>query len=444
MQASKFGFNFQLAYGSQSPVTELPPSEKGFYDTMGNAWEWAEDHFSAFAGFKVHPFYEDFSSPCFAGKHQLILGGSFISTGQLASKHARYQFRPHFFQHATFRVVRQEVDRSLYDMARYGRENPIVPFFPTSCMDCAEPHVGDGPCCSVHRRSAYTPTMAEGLEQCKAMQEATETLYESDAVVSQYLAMHFGPADKVYPRAILDQGGLLQASMDSHRMAAQELAAWARRFSLPLHNAIDLGCACGRATFELVAAGFAEAVGLDISATLIGVAGRIKDSGHFDYDLRVEGELTERVAATLEGRLREAGVAQRTRFVRGDACRLPPELLGAGSAGGCHDAVLVANVLDRVPEPRLLLGQVALALRPGGVALITSPFSWSDKYTGRSNWIGATYKDGEAQRSSDALHALLAGFGFEVLEEGSVPLLLPEHSRKFELLIAHKLVLRKI
>ena len=36
-----------------------------------------------------------------------ILGGSFISTGQLASKFARYQFRPHFFQHATFRVVCQ-------------------------------------------------------------------------------------------------------------------------------------------------------------------------------------------------------------------------------------------------------------------------------------------------------------------------------------------------
>jgi hypothetical protein len=37
------------------------------------------------------------------------MGGSFISTGQLASKYARYQFRPHFFQHASFRVVMPEV-----------------------------------------------------------------------------------------------------------------------------------------------------------------------------------------------------------------------------------------------------------------------------------------------------------------------------------------------
>ena len=50
--------------------------------------------------------------------HSQIIGGSFISTGQLTSKHARYQFRPHFFQHASFRVVVPEVDLSLYDMTR--------------------------------------------------------------------------------------------------------------------------------------------------------------------------------------------------------------------------------------------------------------------------------------------------------------------------------------
>jgi hypothetical protein len=44
------GFNFQLAYGSQSPVTALQASDKGFHDVFGNAWEWAEDHFAAFPG----------------------------------------------------------------------------------------------------------------------------------------------------------------------------------------------------------------------------------------------------------------------------------------------------------------------------------------------------------------------------------------------------------
>ena len=47
------GANLQLAYTSSSPVNALPPSTKGFHDTMGNSWEWAEDHFAAFPGFKV-------------------------------------------------------------------------------------------------------------------------------------------------------------------------------------------------------------------------------------------------------------------------------------------------------------------------------------------------------------------------------------------------------
>jgi formylglycine-generating enzyme required for sulfatase activity len=65
---AKVGFNVQLAYGSQSPVDALAPSDKGFYDVFGNAWEWGLDHFAAYHGFKVHPYYDDFSAPCFGGE----------------------------------------------------------------------------------------------------------------------------------------------------------------------------------------------------------------------------------------------------------------------------------------------------------------------------------------------------------------------------------------
>ena len=57
-------------------------------------------------GFKVHPIYDDFSAPCFDGKHQTLIGGSFISTGDELSRFARFHFRPHFMQHAGFRVAR--------------------------------------------------------------------------------------------------------------------------------------------------------------------------------------------------------------------------------------------------------------------------------------------------------------------------------------------------
>ncbi|KAG2489957.1 hypothetical protein HYH03_011587 [Edaphochlamys debaryana] len=429
---SAAGSNFQLAHGSANPVQELPPSEKGFYDVFGSSWEWAEDHYAAFPGFKVHPFYEDFSSPCFAGKHQLILGGSFASTGQLASKFARYQFRPHFFQHATFRLVAQEVDLSLYDAARYGPQNPIVPFYETSCMDSAPPHVGDGPCCSKHRRAAFTSTAVEEAASSKAKLEAAQVAYESDAILAQYLTFHFGPVDRVYPD-LASETGLLAAGIDFPRKLAETLTAAAERCGALAGGsgrALDLGCAVGRSSFEL-ARRFGEVVGVDISKTFIEVAGKLRDNGRLDYEAALEGAITERLTAQMP----EGIEASRCRFLQGDACNLPPSL-------GQFDAVLAANLLCRVPEPAACIAQIKACLRPGGVALLTSPFSWLEQYTDQANWVGGNYKDGLPNRSADALKALLAP-DFEVLEEGSMPLVIREHARKYQFITAHKLVLRR-
>ncbi|XP_050402624.1 uncharacterized protein LOC126818955 [Patella vulgata] len=98
--------NLNMQYGSSTPVNLYPANDVGFCDVYGNAWEWHEDHFNGFNGFHTHHLYDDFSSPCFDGKHYMILGGSWISTGDLASRFARYAFRPHFIQHLGFRVVR--------------------------------------------------------------------------------------------------------------------------------------------------------------------------------------------------------------------------------------------------------------------------------------------------------------------------------------------------
>lgn len=430
---TKGGFNLQLAYGSQSPVTELPPSEPGFHDVLGNAWEWGEDHYSAFPGFKVHPYYEDFSSPCFGGKHQMIIGGSFISTGQLASKFARYQFRPHFFQHATFRVVAPEVNLSEYDMTRYGPHNPVVPFMHTSCMDCAPPYVGDGPCCSVKRRGAFTPTLAEEAASTAAKNRSTQVLYESDALLAQVLALHYGEVDRAFA-PLAGEGGVLQMSLQFHRRCAEDAAAWCERLGRPCGRALDLGCSVGRGTFELARAGFQSVTGVDLSTRVIEVATKLKENRHTEYDLKVEGDLTQRVSAALDD-----GVdAERVTFLQGDACALPADMAGA------YDAALCANLLDRVPDPARVLQQARDALAPGGVLVLTSPFSWSEEYTDRANWLGGVYKDGAPLWSADALPAVLAGLDLEVVaQDGCVPLLIPDHARKFQLLLTHKLVLRR-
>ncbi len=99
--------NINLEYGaSPCPVDKFKQGD--FYDVIGNVWQWTETPITGFPGFKVHPLYDDFSTPTFDGKHNIIKGGSWISTGNEATKHSRYAFRRHFYQHAGFRYIQTE------------------------------------------------------------------------------------------------------------------------------------------------------------------------------------------------------------------------------------------------------------------------------------------------------------------------------------------------
>jgi len=90
-------------YCSQTAVDEFKHGD--FYDVIGNVWQWSSTTIDGFKGFEIHPLYDDFSVPTFDRRHNLIKGGSFISTGNEALLSARYAFRRHFFQHAGFRYV---------------------------------------------------------------------------------------------------------------------------------------------------------------------------------------------------------------------------------------------------------------------------------------------------------------------------------------------------
>ncbi|HSG63231.1 MAG TPA: SUMF1/EgtB/PvdO family nonheme iron enzyme, partial [Pseudomonadales bacterium] len=101
--------NISLAYyASSCPINRF--EHNGFFDIVGNVWQWTETAIDGFNGFAVHPLYDDFSTPTFDGKHNLIKGGSWISTGNEAIKASRYAFRRHFYQHAGFRYVESAQD----------------------------------------------------------------------------------------------------------------------------------------------------------------------------------------------------------------------------------------------------------------------------------------------------------------------------------------------
>ncbi|KLV03615.1 SAM-dependent methyltransferase [Photobacterium aquae] len=96
--------NIELSYFASSCPVDRFQSE-GLCDIVGNVWQWTETCIDGFPGFAVHPLYDDFSTPTFDGKHTLIKGGSWISTGNESTRTSRYAFRRHFYQHAGFRYI---------------------------------------------------------------------------------------------------------------------------------------------------------------------------------------------------------------------------------------------------------------------------------------------------------------------------------------------------
>ncbi len=71
--------------------------------------------------------------------------------------------------------------------------------------------------------------------------------------------------------------------------------------------------------------------------------------------------------------------------LQADLCRLPKNLVQ-------FDAVLAANVLERMPDPANFLDQLSTLVKANGVAVLASAFSWSEKCTAKDSWLGGFYK----------------------------------------------------
>lgn len=116
--------NIHLEYwASPCPVNHFEQGD--FFDVIGNVWQWTETPITGFPGFKVHPMYDDFSTPTFDGKHNLIKGGSWISTGNEATIHSRYAFRRHFYQHAGFRYIESDAPLTI-QQADYETDEEVT------------------------------------------------------------------------------------------------------------------------------------------------------------------------------------------------------------------------------------------------------------------------------------------------------------------------------
>lgn len=229
--------------------------------------------------------------------------------------------------------------------------------------------------------------------------------YESDDELSQYLLFHYGSEEE-----ILGDMPAPRAGLNFPRRCVSELIGPMGRDS----RALDVGCAVGRSTFEL-ARYAAKVIGVDFSKKFIQAAETLKQAGECEGHKVLEGELS----ATFRAKVPVGIECERVTFEVGDAMHLRPDLEG-------FDAVLAANLICRLPEPRRFLDRVPQLVKPGGQFLLSTPFSWLEEFTPRANWLGSG-----GQRSFEVIKEILNPH-FELQTTKEMPFLIREHERKFQ------------
>jgi ubiquinone/menaquinone biosynthesis C-methylase UbiE len=173
---------------------------------------------------------------------------------------------------------------------------------------------------------------------------------------------------------------------------------------------------------------------VDLSGSFINAALELKNKGSISYKQSEEGDIT----SWREARVESALAREKTEFRRADACALPPDFVD-------FDAVLMANLLCRVPSPMSVLQRMSGArgvVRRGGLLVMTTPFSWLPEYTPREVWLGGFEQDGKEQWSADAFLKIMDK-EFILLKKDAIPLVIREHKRKFQYIVADSYVFQR-
>lgn len=354
--------NINLEYEmSACPVTRHK-FKNGFYDLIGNVWQWTETHMEGFDGFKVHPIYDDFSTPTFDGKHNIFKGGCWISTGNYSIKDSRYAFRRHFLQYSGLRYVEAE--------------------------QLPEPKVN---------------------------------IYETDTMVSQYLEFHYG--DEYY--------GVPNFSVACVEKITPYITLG------KTERALDIGCASGRAAFEL-GKYFDHIDAIDFSAALIKAPINLQQRGSQPYIIQEEGELVNYREIKLSDYAGYDAIKNNVSFTQGDACNLPPKFTD-------YDLVFASNLIDRLYDPAKFLTLIKNRIRVGGLLVIISPYTWLEEFTPRDQWLGG-YKSstGESYTTLEGIEDLLSSERFTLINQPQdIPFVIRETARKFQHTISQLSVWQK-
>jgi putative 4-mercaptohistidine N1-methyltranferase len=238
--------------------------------------------------------------------------------------------------------------------------------------------------------------------------------YESDRYLHEYLLFHFGTEAQWGQSGLLPAGALsfAQRCVTAHVAPGKKYA-----------RALDLGCAVGGSSFELSKI-CDEVVAIDFSHRFIQAAQHLQQTGTHDLLIVEEGELSRPSQVQ-----RPSGTQpEKISFRQGDAQHLPADL-------GLFDLVLLANLIDRLPDPQKCLEAMNHLVRPGGQLIITSPYTWLESFTPKEKWLGGYWDAGRPVRTLETLRTVLAPhFIFQTNRD--LPFLIREHARKFQWSVA--------
>ena len=199
------------------------------------------------------------------------------------------------------------------------------------------------------------------------------------------------------------------------------------------HGAVlDLGCAVGRASVEL-SRHFERVVGLDYSEAFIRTARDLLDQGSLRYQRHESGRHWTELLASVPDDVDRS----RIQFVQGDASDLDSAGLGQP---GQFDAVLLSNLLCRLPDPAACLKQFVGNHSPvaeNGVLVLASPNSWLEQYTNPEDFLDAP----DSESALEKLGKLL--YEYELLHHQDLPFMIREHRRKYEYVVSQVSIWRR-
>ena len=239
--------------------------------------------------------------------------------------------------------------------------------------------------------------------------------YETDQLVSQYCEFHYGENyfgvenfAKTYAQHAIEV-----AKQDEDLAVKTDL------------RVLEVGCSVGRSCFEL-ANHFDSVTGLDFSARFIQIANQMKEADSVLYSIPVEGEIMEFKEQKLS-QLQLSQYADRCTFFQQDATNMKPHFTG-------YDMVVAVNLIDRLYDPAKFLTDIHNRMNENGILMISSPYTWLEEHTEKSNWLGG-YKDAQSGENVTTLEGLedLLSEHFEMMKAPyEIPFVIRETKRKYQ------------